>query len=93
MYLRITLAQFDPSRYDDIAPIVRDVNTAVQQMPGCQGLYQGVDRQAGAVAVVSIWDTEEQARFSREAALGDAITRLRDLGVQMEPPRIYEILS
>ncbi len=92
MYLRVTHAQFNPSRYNDVMPVAREVNTAIQQLPGCQGFYQGINRNAGTVAAVSIWDTEEHARFSRDA-LGDTLTRLQDLGVQLEPPRIYEMVS
>ena len=92
MYLRITRARFDPARYDDLVPITREVNAAVQRLPGCQGLYQGIDRQAGTVAAVSIWDTEEHARFSRDT-LGDMITRLQALGVHLDPPEIYEIVA
>jgi quinol monooxygenase YgiN len=90
MYLRITHVQFDPSRFDDVVPIVQEVTTAVQQLPGCQDVYQGMDRAAGTGVAVSVWDSEDHARFPRDV-LGDAVTRLQNLGVQFEPPRIYEL--
>ena len=92
MYLRITHAQFDLSRYDEAEPIVQAANTAVRQLPGYQNLYQGIDRTTGAGVVVSVWDTEEHARFSRDR-LGDTVARLQDLGAQLDHPRIYEIRS
>ena len=92
MYLRITHVQFDLARFDDADPIVQAANTAVQQLPGYQSLYQGIDRTTGAGVIVSVWDTEEQARFSRDS-LGDTIPRLQELGVQLDPPRIYELRS
>ena len=91
MYLRITRARYDPARYDDFAPLAREVSAAVERLPGFQALYQGTERAAGTLAAVSVWDTEEHARFSRDA-LGDVMGRLQALGVQVEPPEILEIL-
>ncbi len=92
MYLRITRARFDPARYDDVVPLAREVTAAVQQLPGFQHYHGGIDRTAGTVAAVSVWDTEEHARFSRDS-LGDVISRTQAAGVQFEPPEIYEIVE
>ncbi len=92
MYLRITRGRFDPARYDDFIPVTRELNAALQGLPGYQDFYQGIDRTAGTTAVVSVWDTEEHARFSRDR-LGDAVTRLQALGVQLDPPEIYELVG
>ena len=64
----------------------------MRPLPGFQQLHQGVDRTAGRAAAVSTWDTAEQAQFSRDA-LGDTIARLQALGVQFEPPEIYEVID
>ena len=92
MYLRITRARFDPSTYDDVLPLTREVTAAARQLPGLQQLHQGADRTAGTVAVVSTWATADQAQFSRDA-LGDVLARLQALGVQFEPPEIYEVID
>ena len=92
MYLRITRARFDPPSYDQIAPVADEVQAAMRRLPGAQHVYQGIDRAEGTVAAVSVWDSEEHARFSREA-LGEPIGRLRALGVLLEPPEIYEIVG
>ncbi len=92
MYLRITRGRFDPARYDDFIPVMRELSAALQRLPGYQDFYQGIDRNAGTAAVVSVWDTEEHARFSRDM-LGEAMTRLQALGVQLEPPEIYVIVA
>ncbi len=92
MYLRITHVQFDLARFDEADPIVQAANTALQQLPGYQRLDQGIDRTTGAGVIVTVWDTEAHARFSRDS-LGDTIPRLQELGVQLEPPRIYELRS
>ena len=92
MYLRITQARFDPSRYDEVVRLAQEVSAAVSRLPGFQHYYGGLDRNAGTVAAVSVWDTEEHARFSRDA-LGDIMSRLQAAGVQLEPPQIYEIVT
>ena len=92
MFLWITRARFDPASYEQIAATAQEVRAAMRQLPGVQHIHQGIDRTAGTVAAVSVWDTEAHARFAREA-LGEPIGRLRSLGVQFEEPEIYEIME
>ena len=92
MYLRITRARFDPASYEQITTAAQEVQAAMRQLPGVQHIHQGVDRTAGTVAAVSVWDSEEHANFSRDA-LGDPISGLRALGVQFEPPEIFEMMD
>ncbi len=95
MYLRITRGRFDPARYDDLLPLTREVDAAVQAMPGCQSVHTAVDRTGGRLVVVSRWDTLEQASFSRDtdARTADVVSRILALGAQVEPPEIYEVIS
>ena len=95
MYLRITRGRFDPAKYDDLLPLTREVDAAVQAMPGCQSVHSAVDRTGGRLAVVSQWATVEQASFSRDtdASTADVVRRILALGVQVEPPEIYEIVT
>jgi hypothetical protein len=92
MYLRVTRARFDPAAYEQIAPIAQEVQAVMRQLPGVQHIHQGIDRTAGAVAAISVFDTQEHAHFARET-LGEPIGRLRALGVQFEQPEIYEIME
>jgi hypothetical protein len=92
MYLRLTRARFDPTLAEQVHPIASEVRAAMRRLPGLQHNHQGIDRAAGTVAAVSVWDSAEHANFSREA-LGDPISSLRALGVQFEPPEIYEIMD
>ena len=92
MDLRTTRARFDPAASNQWRPLTDAVSTAVGQLPGIQQLYQGIDRTAGRFVAVSLWNTEERAGWSRDA-LGDLIGRLRDLGVLLKPPEIYEVLE
>ncbi len=95
MYLRITRGRFDPARYDDLLPLTREVDAAVQAMPGCQRVHTALDRTGGRLAVVSEWETREQASFSRDtdARTADVVSRILALGTQLEPPEIYEVVS
>ena len=92
MYLRLTRARFDPELADQVEPLASEVRAAMGRLPGLQHNHQGIDRTAGTVAAVSVWDSAEHAGFAREA-LGDPISRLRALGVQFEEPEIYEIMD
>ena len=92
MYLRITRGHFDPAAADAIAALASDVTAAVTRLPGVQQIYQARDRSAGTLVVLSLWDTEEHARFSREE-LGDVLARLREQGVRLDPPEIYEVFE
>jgi len=91
MYLRITRGRFDPAAADQVTPLVTEVSAAVERMPGFQHLYQARDLSGGSIVAVSLWDTEEHARFSRED-LGEVITRLSERGVRMDPPEVFEVV-
>jgi hypothetical protein len=52
--------------------------------------HGGIIRETGAIVAMSVWDTEEHARFSRET-LGNVIARLQAIEMQLEKPDIYEI--
>ena len=90
MYMRITRGHFDPAVADRLLPLAREVDAAVGMLPGFQHIHTGIDRAAGTIAVVSLWDTEEHARFSREA-LGAVLTETAAAGVELAPPEVYEL--
>jgi len=60
---------------------------------GCQSYAGAVDRASGRLRAVSTWDTEEHARFSRDALGQSAVSRLQAAGVQLDPPEFYEVTS
>ena len=95
MYLRITRGRFDPARYEVLLPLSQQIRAAVQALPGCQSMHSGIDRNGGRLVAVSTWDTAEHANFSRETAsgLGELVRRTEAIGVQLEPPEIYEIVT
>jgi len=92
MYIRITRGRLDPTKYDQMVNMAEDVKAAVMAVPGCQSYLGGGDRAAGTTIVVSTWDTEEHARFSRDVGLATMMPRLQALGIQNDPPEVYEFL-
>jgi hypothetical protein len=91
MYVRITRGRFNPSTQADIQRIVDEqLSPALQKLPGFQRYIGGFNSSTGMLIAVSLWDSEEQASFSREAVLS-AIPALTALGVTFEPAEAYEV--
>jgi hypothetical protein len=88
MYIRVTRGQMDPARFDEVTQV--NMGAAVKQLPGCLSYMRGRDRASGRVVVISTWDTEEHAGWSAPDVLGDRVSRLQALGVQMDTPEIFE---
>jgi hypothetical protein len=92
MYVRITRGRFNPSTEADIQRIVEEqVIPAFQKLPGFQRYFGGVSRSTGMLTAISMWDTEEQAGFSRDALIS-AVPTLTALGVTFDPPETYEVI-
>jgi hypothetical protein len=90
MFIRIAQGSSDPSRADEIGALIREMGLpAMRQLPGIRNLYAGVDRATGQGVIVSVWDTEEQARTV--PAVPELMARLQALGLQGGPPKIYEV--
>ncbi|MDQ6719205.1 MAG: antibiotic biosynthesis monooxygenase [Candidatus Dormibacteraeota bacterium] len=79
----------DPAKYDELEGMLQDISPAVRAQPGCQSYLGATDRAAGKTVSVSTWDTEEHAKFPRDA-LGGIASRLQAIGLQLDPPEIYE---
>jgi hypothetical protein len=93
MYVRITRGRFNPSSEADIQRIVEEqVIPALQKLPGFQRYFGGLNRRNGMITAVSLWDSEEQASFSRDAMIS-AVPALTALGVTFEPAEIYEVTA
>ena len=92
MYLRITRSRFDPGRYDETVRLGEEFANIIQRLPGFRSYHSGMDRSNGTSIGVSIWDTEDHARFSRDV-LGDIIPRMLAQGLQIDPPEFYEVTA
>jgi heme-degrading monooxygenase HmoA len=92
MWMRVARARVDPVRVDEASQQLSDVAAAIGRMPGRQSVMVGVDRGAGQQMIVSTWDTEEHARFSREA-LGEVMARVQSFGGQLDAPEFFEVIT
>ncbi|NMI01297.1 hypothetical protein [Pseudonocardia acidicola] len=92
MHLRVTRGSFDPTKSDDVLKETQAVNAVITRRPGCQALQGGMDRKSGVLVVISTWDDGEAANFSRES-LGEPFERMVALGVQFQPPEVYEAID
>ena len=92
MYLRVSHGRWDPARHDELARLVPEVRAAIQRLPGCQDVRNGVERSTGRTVTAATFDTLEHAHFSRDS-LGEPLARLQAAGWQGEAPEIYETLQ
>ena len=90
MYIRVTRGQLDPTRYEELVAMAQDITAAINAVPGCQSIQYGGDRTSGQTITVTTWDTEEHARMTRDTALAAIMPRIQALGIQLNPPEIYE---
>ena len=92
MYMRVARSRVDPARLGEVSQVGQDVVTAISRQPGCQNVLAGLDRGTGQWIIVSTWDTEEHARFSREA-LGEVMSRVQSSGGQVDLPEFFEVIT
>jgi hypothetical protein len=90
MYLRIVRGRFDPAASDALVALVPAIEAALAALPGHDHTHTGVDRANGQGVTVSTWDTEEHARFDRQA-LGEVVGKLQAAGMTLESPEVYEL--
>ena len=89
MYLRVTRGRFDPAAAEQFLRTSAEVQAALGRLPGFRHAHTGVDRAAGRMVAVSLWDTEEHARFPREV-VADVLARAGSVA-ELEPPEVYEV--
>ena len=59
MYARVSIAQSQPGKADEVIRIHRDsVVPAAKQQKGFKGLYLLTDRKTGKGMTISLWETE-----------------------------------
>jgi hypothetical protein len=91
MYIRITNGRYDVSREDDVKTMVKStVNSAARRMPGFGTYTAGLDHGSGALTVVTTWETQEQAKGFRDNLDGEILKQIRDIGVELDAPHVYE---
>ena len=90
MILRATRGHFDPARFDEVNAAIPAVLALVRALPGLRGERTGVNRGAGTSIIFTLFDTLEQAQFSRDV-LGEPFARIQAAGWRPEAPEFYEV--
>lgn len=92
MYVRISRGKFNPAKEPGVQQIVEgELIPAMQGLPGFEQYVGGANRSLGTLCLVSFWDNEVHANFSRDV-LQKAITALSAIGVTLEPVEVYEVI-
>ena len=87
MYVRVTRARFDSSKADEIQRLAQEqLIPAVRQRPGFRSYQGGLNREAGTLVAISMWDTREQAE-----GLTSVRAPFEALGVQFDASEVFEI--
>lgn len=90
MYIRVTRGRFDPAKAAAVDAATPDIVTAVKALPGFRGYQGGLDRAAGTVLSITLWDDEAAANYPRQT-LAPVAARLAELGVRLEAPQIVQV--
>ncbi len=93
MYIRITRGHWDPTKDASVQRLIEErILPAWQKLPGFRGLYSAFDRtNPGRGVTVTLWDNQVQAQGARDA-LGGLVTEITNLGVEMQPGEVYEVV-
>ena len=68
MYARVTRAEVQPGRMDELISISRNSGLpAAQQQPGFRGGLWLTDRDANKLLVVSLWETKEDMEAGEQS--------------------------
>jgi quinol monooxygenase YgiN len=89
-YMRVARSRADPATTEEVRRVLQDVITATRRQPGCQSVMVGVDWTSGHTLIVSMWDTEEHARFSRNGLGGNVLQGVQAIG-RPDPPEVFEV--
>jgi hypothetical protein len=94
MYLRITHGKWaDPAQAESQATgqLLEELNATITGLPGNQSYTGGVDPAgSGRVVAISVWDTEEHARFDGNV-ISNIGSRLLALGLQIDASEFFEV--
>jgi hypothetical protein len=91
MRLRVTRGTFDPGTSEEqLIALTESTADEIKKQPGFVSFQSGLNRQGGTLVAISTWQDEDSANFPREA-LGPVMSRIRDLGVQLEAPEFYDV--
>ena len=89
MYLRVTHGRYHRDHEAAILRLAREVLLPnARLLPGFRGFQVGIDREAGRLVGVTVWETREYAE-----ALAAGRGPFEALGVEFEAPLIYALVA
>jgi hypothetical protein len=91
VYIRINQIRFDVSRVQQARRLTEEqVVPAVRQLPGFRRYVLSGELTAGRGALLSEWDTRDQAQ-ALPAAMAYLAEEVARLGIEIEPGTVYEV--
>lgn len=87
MYTRVSTLQGPAEEIDrGVETAEREILPAIRQLEGFKGLYFLADRESGKTVAITLWESAEAIRASREAA-----NRMREQAAEAESSTIQSV--
>jgi hypothetical protein len=90
MYLCITRGHFDLAAVYSVDAQIGHLREALGRLPGHDHTHIGIDRAAGQVVAVTLWDTDAHARFAGDR-LGALLEQVNLAFVTVDAADVYAI--
>jgi heme-degrading monooxygenase HmoA len=94
MFARMTRWEFQPSS-DQVEKVVQrnrdQVMPAAKELPGFRGFYSLIDPDHGTAVTLTLWESEETAQKSDEAANRLRAQTSQNTGITMISAERYEV--
>jgi len=89
--VRVSVGSFDPAHADSIAELLSESGLtlipALKRLTGLRHYHAGIDREAGAMVNVSVWDNLQAAQqMNTLVEMASAAKAFISAGVQFERP-------
>lgn len=92
MHVRVTPVSFDASREQEINRWSNESFVpTLSRIAGFRGFYGALDRDAGRMVAITLWDTREQAENLRDNLSPKVLKEIRDLGSELKESQVYEV--
>lgn len=91
MYIRITTGTFDPAKEAELQQLTDEKYIPLlQQSPGFQSYLGGIDRLAGRVVAITVWDNMDHEQMAR-TAVGSLIREVEAAGLRLDPSLVFAV--
>ena len=87
MYASVTVAQVNPDRVHDIAPLYDRFLSTLRSAHGWLGVYVVVDRSTGNGRLLGLWETESDAQSFETSGAFQRLLADYPPGILVAPPQ------